>query len=138
MPARDLPPIDLTVSTVQAGEHAYVVSVEGELDLYTTPQLTAELEAIVDGLEVVLDLSGVTFLDSTALGAILLAARRLRDENGALAIVTAEASTKKLLEIVGVDRVVPVFDTPERALEHLVGSLVLRKLEQTPEGRQQT
>jgi len=138
VPARDLPPIDLTVSTVQAGEHAYVVSVEGELDLYTTPRLTAELEAIVDGLEVVLDLSGVTFLDSTALGAILLAARRLRDENGALAIVTAEASTKKLLEIVGVDRVVPVFDTPERALEHLVGSLVLRKLEQTPEGRQQT
>jgi anti-sigma B factor antagonist len=134
VPAHELPPIDLTVSTVQAGEHAYVVSVQGELDLYTTPQLTAELEAIVDGLEVVLDLSGVTFLDSTALGAILLAARRLREEDGGLALVTAEASTKKLLEVVGVDRVVPVFDTSERALEHLVGSLVLRRLEQTPEG----
>ena len=55
-----------------------------------------------------LDLSGVTFLDSTALGAILIAARRLREEQGGLAIVTAEASTKKLLSLVGVDRVVPV------------------------------
>jgi len=130
VPSHDLPPIDITISTLRAGDRAYVVTVQGELDLYTTPQLTAELESLVDGLDVVLDLSGVTFLDSTALGAILLAARRLREDNGALALVASEASTKKLLEVVGVDRVVPVFDTSERALEHLVGSLVLRKLEQ--------
>ncbi len=130
-PPEELAPLDAAITTVQAGERAYVVGVTGELDLYTAPRLLAELEALApDGPEIVLDLSRVTFIDSTALGSILLNVRRLRDANGSMALVCASPTTKKLLTMVGVDRVVPVFDTSERALEHLVGSVVLRKLEQ--------
>ena len=75
------------------------------------------------------DLSSVTFIDSTAIGSILAAGRTLRKAGGALALVSPGDSTRKLLELVGVDRVLPVYDTTERALEHLVGSVVLRKLE---------
>ena len=127
----ELPQVDANFTTVKAGERAYVVAVTGELDLYTTPRLTAELEAIApDGPDVVVDLSGVTFIDSTGLGSLLLGVRRLRETNGSMALVCANESTKKLLSLVGVDRVLPVFDSSERALEHLVGSVVLRKLEQ--------
>jgi anti-sigma B factor antagonist len=126
----DLPRLDAAVTTLKAGENAYVVAVAGELDLYSTPQLVAELEALApDGPEVVLDLDGVTFIDSTALGAILLNLRRLRESGGGMAIVCANETTRKLLTMVGVDRVIPVFETSARALEHLVGSVVLRKLE---------
>jgi anti-sigma B factor antagonist len=126
----DLPKIDVSITTVKTGERARVVAVDGELDLYSAPQLSAELEALAaDAAEVVLDLSAVSFVDSTALGAILLSARHLRDAGGRLALVAANDSTRKLLSLVGVDRVVPVYDTAEHALEHLVGSLVLRKLE---------
>ncbi len=113
------------------GEHAYVLALQGELDLHSTPRLVAELEALTpDGPEIVLDLSEVSFIDSTALGAILLGARRLRQARGGMAIVSASPTTIKLLSLVGVDRVVPVYPSVDRALEYLVGSVLLRKLEQ--------
>lgn len=126
----ETPQIETTLATMKAGDSAYVVTVGGELDLYSTPRLTAELGALAaDAPEVVLDLTAVTFMDSTALGAILASARLLRDGGGRLSLVATGTSTRKLLALVGVDRVLPVYETAERALEHLVGSVVLRKLE---------
>jgi anti-sigma B factor antagonist len=90
----DLPQLDAAITTLKAGENAYVVSVAGELDLYSTPQLVAELEALApDGPELVLDLGAVTFIDSTGLGAILLNLRRLRAAGGDMAIVCANDTT---------------------------------------------
>jgi anti-sigma B factor antagonist len=130
VPTGDLPQLDATVTTTKVGENAYVLALQGEHDLYSTPRLVAELEALApDGPEVVLDLTDVTFIDSTALGSILVGARKLRQAEGGIAIVSPGATTTKLLSMVGIDRVVPVFDTNERALEYLVGSVVLRKLQ---------
>ena len=126
-----LPQLDARTATTKVGDNAYAVAVTGELDLYSVPLLVAELEALApDGPDVVIDLTAVTFVDSTGLGAILLNARRLRDAGGAMALVCSSPTTRKLLELVGVDRVVPVYETTDRALEHLVGRVVLRKLEQ--------
>jgi anti-sigma B factor antagonist len=127
----ELPQIEVRIATLETGDRAYLVSVEGELDLYSAPRLQAELDALAsDASDVVLDLSQVTFIDSTALGAILAAGRRLREADGRLALVAATDATRKLLALVGVDRVLPIYESSERALEHLVGSVVLRKLEQ--------
>jgi anti-sigma B factor antagonist len=127
----ELPQIEVGIATLETGDRAYLVSVEGELDLYSAPRLQAELDALApDASDVVLDLSQVTFIDSTALGAILAAGRRLREADGRLALVAATDATRKLLALVGVDRVLPIYESSERALEHLVGSVVLRKLEQ--------
>lgn len=131
MSPKELPELDASVTTTKVGDDAYVLSLKGELDLYSTPRLVAELEALaLDGAEVVLDLTVVTFIDSTALGAILLGARRLRQAGGGIALVSSSPTTTKLLTIVGIDRVVPVYETTERALEYLIGSVLLRKLEQ--------
>jgi len=127
----DLPQLDAAITTLKAGENAYVVSVAGELDLYSTPQLVAELEALApDGPELVIDLDGVSFIDSTGLGAILLNLRRLRAAGGDMAIVCADDTTRRLLGLVGLDLLIPLFETSSRALEHLVGSVVLRKLQE--------
>jgi len=127
----ELPKIDVSVTKVRTGDRAYLVSVDGELDLYSAPQLQAELEALApDANDVVLDLTEVGFIDSTALGTILASGRRLRDAADDELRRAATPATRKLLGVVGVDRVVPVYDTSDAALEHLVGSVVLRKLEQ--------
>jgi anti-sigma B factor antagonist len=126
-----LPKIDVGITTLETGDRAYLVSVDGELDLYSAPRLQAELDALAaDAPDVVLDLARVTFVDSTALGAILASGRRLKEAGGRLALVAANDSTRKLLGLVGVDRVLPTYDSSDRALEHLVGSVVLRNLEQ--------
>jgi anti-sigma B factor antagonist len=115
--AGELPQLDASVVTAKVGDTAYVLTLKGELDLYSTPLLTTELEALTpEGPQVVLDLAAVTFLDSTALGAILLAVRRLRQADGDLAIASPNPTTTRLLSIVGVDRVVPVYDTVAQAL----------------------
>ena len=126
----DLSELEPSITTLRTGDHAYAVSIEGELDLYSAPQVRAELEALaIEPAEVVLDLGGVTFVDSTALGAILASARILREAGGGLALVAADERTRKLLALVGVDRVLPVYESSEQAVEHLVGSVVLRRLE---------
>ena len=130
MPSPPDLPSPASFSTLKTGDNAYVVSVEGELDLYSAPELAAELDALVaDAPDVVLDLSGVGFVDSTALGAIVGASRSLRAGGGRLLLV-ASRDVRMVLELVGLDRILPVYESTERALEHLVGSVVLRKLEE--------
>ena len=120
--AEDLPQLDATVGTTRLDDGTHVLAVRGELDLYSTPQLTAELETIAgEPTNVVVDLAEVSFMDSTALGAILLASRRLRDANRRLALVSPVAATTKLLTMVGIDRVVPVVESRDEALERLRG-----------------
>ena len=62
------------------GLHLALVDVDGEVDLYTSPQLKRLLaEAIDTGADrIVADFRDVTFVDSTALGVLLTSARRLR------------------------------------------------------------
>lgn len=128
--AGDLPQVDPCFTTRTTADGRHVIAVAGELDLYTTPQLVAELEALTTaGPEIVLDLNEVSFVDSTALGAILLGGRRLQASGGGMGLVSSNPTTTRLLTIVGIDRVVPIYETTERALEHLVGSVLLRKLE---------
>ena len=118
----ELSPVELAVAVTSPAERTYVVAVAGELDLYSSPSLATALDAIsAEAPRVVLDLDGVGFLDSSGLGTILLAVRRLREAGGDLALVANADATTKLLGMVGVDRVVPVFEATQQALTHVAG-----------------
>jgi anti-sigma B factor antagonist len=94
-----------------------VVSVQGELDLTSAPQLKWML---VDSLEaghtqLVVDLSGTTFMDSTALG-VLVGVNRTLGTDGRLAIVCAGSALLKIFELSGMDGVFHIFATLDDAL----------------------
>ena len=95
-----------------------IVSVSGEVDLLTAPVLRERMTASIEsnGGDVVLDLSGVTFLDSSGLGVILGAHRRLRERDGTLQIVATAPAVLKILTLTGLDKVFDVFDSVEDAL----------------------
>ena len=99
-------------------DEVLIVSVRGELDLYTAPDLRSLLlGAIQDGRgAVVLDLRETTFLDSTALGVIIAAMKALRVRSGRLVLVSDRTSIAKTLAITGLDHLLPV----ESALEDAV------------------
>ena len=88
------------------------VSVRGEVDVYTAPQLRERLYAVVgDGAtRVVLDLSAMTFIDSTGLGVVVGALKRLRESGGDLVLRSPSRSTRKVLEITGLTRIVEIID----------------------------
>jgi anti-sigma B factor antagonist len=103
------------VETVRVGEGGRIVVARGELDYYAAPALRADLlAAVATGDVVVVDLLEVTFIDSTALGTLVGAAKRLR-EGRRLALACRDDNVRRTLELTGIDRVVPVFETVEAA-----------------------
>jgi anti-sigma B factor antagonist len=94
-----------------------VVSVEGELDLSTAPRLKWMLtDALESGADrVVADLSRVSFMDSTALGVLVAAQRRLT-AGARLAIVCTSEKVLQIFEFSGIDSAFAIFPTQEEAL----------------------
>jgi anti-sigma B factor antagonist len=90
-----------------------VVTVEGEIDVATAPQLRECLhEVIAEGnATVVLDLLPVTFLDSTALGVLVGALKRCRELGGELHVVVSDPRIMKIFEITGLTNVFPIVDS---------------------------
>ncbi len=109
------------IETVRGDQHAVVV-VAGELDAATAPQLGEELEGLCGaGIDrVVLDLRRLEFVDSSGLGVIVAAKKRLSPEGDALCLVAGEdqRTLGRLLSITGLDQLLPVHATVAEAVEH--------------------
>jgi anti-sigma B factor antagonist len=90
-----------------------VIAVTGEIDVATAPQLREALHGVIaqGHATVVLDLLGVTFLDSTALGVLVGGLKRCRELDGELHIVVTDGRIKKIFEITGLNKVFPIVDT---------------------------
>jgi len=99
-----------------------VVSVRGELDLPTAPQLKwALLDALQAGVsQLVLDLSRTSFMDSTALG-VLIGVNRSLGPDRRLALVGVSSNVLRVFELSGMDRAFSIYPTLEDALVHLSG-----------------
>jgi anti-sigma B factor antagonist len=99
-----------------------VISVAGELDLSTSPQLKWMLhDALQEGRSrLIVDLSLATFMDSTALG-VLVGVNRSLDVGARLAIVCARASLLKIFELSGLEGVFTIYATLEDALARTSG-----------------
>jgi anti-anti-sigma factor len=104
------PEFEVTVSTEDG---VRVVAVSGELDLDTLAELNAALTAD-DGLlaTTVVDLRGLTFIDSSGVSGVLAAARRARDAGGRLVCVPGSPTVKRVFELTGVDTVVEWVEGP--------------------------
>jgi anti-sigma B factor antagonist len=113
--------VNFDVSTEQVGEGLYVISLSGEVDLYTAPEFKQELlDAIGKGAkEVVVDFSKTTFIDSTTLGVLVGGVKRLRTNDGQLSLVCSDRNITKIFEITGLDRVFTIYPTRDEALSKI-------------------
>jgi anti-anti-sigma factor len=95
-----------------------VVTVHGEID-HAVKDMLSEALLSYDGaapLPTVVDLSGVTFMDSSGINVFVVAHRATSDDQGWLRIAGAQESVLRLLEIVGLDEVIGCHPTVDRAL----------------------
>jgi anti-sigma B factor antagonist len=99
-----------------------LVSVSGEIDLYTAERVRNGIdEADAVGADtVVLDLSGSSFIDSTALGVLVQETKRLEGRGHSLVLVTNDPRTRRVLEVTGLDRVLLTYATLHDALSDLI------------------
>jgi anti-sigma B factor antagonist len=92
-----------------------LIHVRGELDLHTSPQLRDHVLASLGEppVRVALDLSDVSFMDSTSLGMLVTCLKRVRERDGRLVIVGVSGSPMKVLTLTGLDRVFDLVPSPE-------------------------
>jgi anti-sigma B factor antagonist len=95
-----------------------VLAIRGEADLHSAPDLRDAIGAAIEegALEVVLDLSETTFVDSMTLGVLLGAMKRVRARGGHLRLVVPGADVRRIFEITLLDRVFPLHETREEAV----------------------
>jgi len=96
-----------------------LIRLEGEVDLATAPAFKADVERLLaDGfVNVVVDLTQVTFIDSTALGVLIGSVRRLREKDGRLVLIANGFAVTRPLTLTGLDRVFTIVETREQAAE---------------------
>jgi anti-sigma B factor antagonist len=94
-----------------------VLAVKGEVDVYTAPRLREKLvELVTQGhLQIIVDLEGVDFLDSTGLGVLVGGLKRLRSNEGDLGLVCTQSRILKVFEITGLTKVFSIYDTVDAA-----------------------
>jgi anti-sigma B factor antagonist len=105
--------VDFQVRTDRLSPECYIVSVDGELDLHTAPELERAFDTILaqGAKSVVVDFVGLEFIDSAALAAMLRALPRFRSRGGRFVLVTEDRRIHRTLEITGLDR---TFDVEPR------------------------
>jgi len=110
--------MNFDIETEQLSGDTYVISLVGEVDLYTAPELKQQLlEVIGDGArEVVVDFSDTTFIDSTTLGVLVGGSKRLRSNEGQLSLVCEDRNITKIFEITGLDKVFTIYPMRDDAL----------------------
>lgn len=110
--------IDLAVRSRIEGSWA-VVDVEGEVDVFTAPKLREQIVELIEGgaHRLIVNLEGVSFMDSTGLGTLVGSLKRIKEHDGVLALVCTNRSVLRVLSITGLDKVFPVHETLEQALQ---------------------
>lgn len=106
------------VARIDEGD-AVVLIPAGDFDIANVQILrTSIIEALETSTHLVLDLTGITFLDSIGLGAIVGGARRAREAEGWLRLVNPQPAVRRALHVTQLDQVIGLYDTVEHALSH--------------------
>jgi anti-sigma B factor antagonist len=117
-----MPILDARVSVSRFGTDSFVVAAGGELDLYTSERLREKLaDALgLGGRRILVDLTGVSFMDSTALGVLVEAAKALKSSGGQLVLVADDPRVTRVIEITGLGQVFRIEPSLQEAVQQLV------------------
>ena len=111
--------IDFEIVDRKVDDDTHVIAVSGEIDLFTAPEFKQRMSAPIDEgrSNLIVDLSQTTFIDSSSLGVLIGAHRRLKSRRGRLVVACATDSILKTFRITGLDSVFSLVPSVEEALE---------------------
>jgi anti-sigma B factor antagonist len=111
-------PVEFGLCDESVDDTTHVLLPKGEIDALTAPALGRRLLDLAEEgkTSVVVDLSGVTFMDSTGLGVLLNALRALGRRRGKLVLVCPNERVLRPFQITGLVNKVPIFSSREAAL----------------------
>jgi anti-sigma B factor antagonist len=109
--------VDLTLETREVVGRT-VVTVGGEIDVYTAPKLRDQITELVNAgrYSLIVDLEAVEFLDSTGLGVLVGGLKKVRAHDGTLSLVCNQDRLIKIFRITGLAKVFTIHDSEAAAL----------------------
>lgn len=110
--------MELSMQSERTEDGAAVITVAGELDLYTAPRLKEELLSILEVgiLKIVVDMTEIHFIDSSALGVLIGGIKRLKPKGGKLVLVSVDENVNWIFQITGLNSVFDIHTTRDAAL----------------------
>jgi len=98
-----------------------LLSLDGEVDVYTAPKLKSRLIDLVDQgkFKIIVDLEKVDFMDSSGLGVLVGSLKRVRSHDGTIALVCTQENILKIFRITGLVKVFPIFDNVSQAVQNI-------------------
>lgn len=110
--AAELAQLGLLGMQSEREDDIHTISLFGELDIATADAVNRELERVEAGdvASIILDLSGLTFMDSTGIRIVIMANGRSRESGHRLALLRGPAAVQRVFELSGVDGLLPFAD----------------------------
>jgi anti-sigma B factor antagonist len=105
----------LTIHQEETPEGYIICRPVGELDAFTVSQFRQALAEMASSKRLLIDMSGIPFVDSAGLGALIGGIRRTRELGGDVAVACNRPTLIRLLRTTGFDRIVTVVETIEEA-----------------------
>jgi anti-sigma B factor antagonist len=115
------PTTELQVQDRELDAHTHLIELAGQVDLYSAPEFKQRTAEVIEQgkSRLIVDLTQVTFMDSTGLSVLVGALKRLRLMGGALAIVATDEGTLRLFEMTGLDASFPISESRDEAVAAL-------------------
>ena len=114
--------MNFQIGTHTIGAGIPLIELEGEVDVYTAPQLKQQMISLLEAgtKQIVVDLSKVEYLDSTALGVLIGGLKRIRERDGNLSLICPSPRIKRVFEITGLDKIFDIYNTEQNAKDALL------------------
>lgn len=116
--------MDIKVNTRVLNEKAQAVEVQGEIDVYTSPRVKETINELIEKghYQLVINLEGVRYIDSTGLGVLIGALKKVREHSGRILLVCTNPQIKKIFNITGLVKIFEIFKDEDEALQILANA----------------
>ena len=110
--------MELTLNVYSDTPGFTVVEVSGEIDVYTAPKLREKLISLVEegSYQLIVDMEGVEFLDSTGLGVLVGGLKRVRAHDGWIDLVCSQSRILRIFKITGLNKVFSIHNSVDEAI----------------------
>ena len=114
--------MDIKVDVREAKGDTYVVDLNGEIDVYTSPKVKDAIGELIDKghYNLVINLESVRYIDSTGLGVLIGGLKRVREHGGTVNLVCTNPQIKKIFDITGLVKIFGIYDDEDAAAKALV------------------
>jgi len=114
--------VDIKVNIREAKGDSYIVDLNGEIDVYTSPKVKDAVGDLIDKghYNLIINLEKVRYIDSTGLGVLIGGLKRVREHGGTVNLVCTNPQIKKIFDITGLVKIFGIFDDEEAAMKALV------------------